>query len=146
MSFKDLCYKARKNQNETLEYQNSRIRWLYDTLKVAEDMGLTVQHSYPNISILYYGTVCWTFRIETGRLFSTFECYNWRPDKQGKHHRISITSYWQNENEVIIDQIEKGEEGLAELRIDVQTWLANQIVKREIDNIVEHYQDRSYLP
>jgi hypothetical protein len=57
-----------------------------------------------------------------------------------------MTSCWKADGEVVIDQIEEGEEGLAELRTAVQTWLANQIAKREIDSLVQQYKDLGYIP
>jgi hypothetical protein len=84
--------------------------------------------------------------FETGSLLSAAMVYRWRPHKQGKHHRIIINSHWKDDDEVIIDQIEKGEEGLAELRTAVQTWLANKIVAREIDRMIQQYKDLGYVP
>jgi hypothetical protein len=146
MSFREMCSKARDTQTEILEYQNSRIQWLFDTVKVAEEVGLTVQQNYPNIGVYCYGQRCWEFKIETGSLLSAATVYRWRPHKQGKHHRIIMTSCWKADGEVVIDQIEEGEEGLAELRTAVQTWLANQVAKRGADRLVKQYQDLGYMP
>jgi hypothetical protein len=146
MNFREMCAKARVQQNDILEYQNSRIKWLFDTLKVAEEVGLTVQNNYPGIALYCYGTRCWIFKIETGSLLSAATVYRWKPHKQGKHHRIIVTSCWKGDGEVIIDQIEKGEKGLAELRNAVQSWLANQVARREIDRLVKHYTDLRYAP
>lgn len=61
MSFREMCSRARVTQREILEYQNSRIEWLSDTLKVAEEVGLTVQQIYPSIGVYCYGNCCWRF-------------------------------------------------------------------------------------
>lgn len=140
MNFREMCSKARVQQTDILEYQNSRIKWLFDTLKVAEEVGLTVQQNYPNIGVYCYGSRCWDFKIETGSLLSAATVYRWTPHRQGKHHRIIVTSSWSDDGEVIIDQIQIGEKGMAELRNAVQTWLANQIAKRGADRLIQQYE------
>jgi hypothetical protein len=35
---------------------------------------------------------------------------------------------------------------LAELRTAVQTWLADQVAKREIDRRIQQYKDLGYTP
>ena len=144
MSFREMCSKARLQQENILEYQNSRTKWLLDTLKVVEEVGLAIRQYSFDVRVLCYDTPCWDFKIETGTLLAATTAYRWTPHKQGKHHRIIVTSHWKGEGEVIIDQIEKGEEGLAELRISVQTWLAGQLVKRDADRLVQQYRDMGY--
>jgi hypothetical protein len=144
MSFKDLYVKARKDQDAVEEYQRSKVEWLSDTLKVVEEVGLNVKRYHDRVAVRFLSNEYWIFKIETGSLWSNYTQYRWRPSKLGKDHRITITNRWDVAEEVI-DQIEKDDEGLAELRRAIQTWLANEIVERKVDSDMAFYHSNGYM-
>jgi hypothetical protein len=135
MNFREMYGKARVQQREILEYQNSRVSWLFDTLKVADEVGFTVRVKGHCVSVYYGDMRCWKFAIKTGCM----RMLRFTPHEQGNWHQVNVVGYWGEE--ATIEQIKKGEKGLDELRTAVQAWLANQIAKREAASTIHTLGD-----
>lgn len=138
MSFKELYTKAKEDRDEILEYQASRVEWLFDTLKVVEELPeMKAEKKHGGVVVMYIANDGWTFRIETGR----WAGWDWYPHKLGKCHRVTVTNRW-DDTIMPIEQSKEG--GLPELRTFVQTWLAREIVKRKVDSAIDQYLSEGY--
>lgn len=133
MSFKDLCAEKREEKDRITVHVRVAYRWLEESLTEVQEMpDFYIRHGKGCICILHGNIPVWDVKIETGHLFVTSMFSKWTTTGVGTSYRVTIFQ-GRGREDVVFDQVVKGEEGHAELREAVQFWISQQIVDNDWD-------------